>query len=186
MLDDYGHEQVSVLDGGIVGWRAAGGELSTTSVEVAAGDVLPGPIPARRADLEQVREAILSDTVMVCNALSAESYEEGSIEGWANMHATSLFADGDIPLFRVDEVLTDILADAGYQDGVCRAPRLDPFGQGATGSTSCVELSEKRSKPATTRICHSPEKARSSVTASQCPGPAKLGSSRIGPISSAG
>jgi thiosulfate/3-mercaptopyruvate sulfurtransferase len=117
VLDYYGHEQVSVLDGGIVGWEAAGGELSTTTAEVAAGDFTPEPIPARHADFDQVQEAMFSDTVMVCNALSAESYEEGSIEGSANLHATSLFADGDVPLFRGDEVLADMLEDAGYEDG---------------------------------------------------------------------
>lgn len=117
VLDYYGHERVSVLDGGIVGWEAAGGELSTTPAEVPAGDFTPEPIPARHADYDQVREAMFSDTVMVCNALSAESYEEGSIEGSANLHATSLFADGDVPLFRGDEVLAEMLEDAGYEDG---------------------------------------------------------------------
>lgn len=54
---------------------------------------------------------------MVCNALSAESYEEGSIEGSASLHASTLFDDGEVPYFRGDEVLVQMLDDAGYEDG---------------------------------------------------------------------
>lgn len=81
------------------------------------GDFTPEPVPERHADHEYLREAMASDTVVVCNALSAESFEEGSIEGSTNLHATSLFDDGEIPHFRADEVLTELLEDAGYEEG---------------------------------------------------------------------
>lgn len=117
VLDYYGHEQVSVLDGGLAAWEDDGGELASAPVEIAAGDFTPQPDPSRYADYDYVQEAMYSDTVMVCNALSAESYEEGSIEGSDNLHATSLFEDGDVPYFRGDEVLSEMLDDAGYEDG---------------------------------------------------------------------
>ena len=117
VLDYYGHERVSVLDGGLVAWQAAGGELSTSPAEVANSDFDPQPNPERHADFDYVQEAMFSDTVVVCNALSADSYEEGSIEGSTNLHATSLFDDGEVPHFQGDEVLDQMLDDAGYRDG---------------------------------------------------------------------
>ena len=117
VLDYYGHEQVAVLDGGLAAWEHDGGEVSTEPVEVAEGDFTPEPIADRHADFDYVQEAMFSDTVLVCNALSAESYEEGSIEGSTNLHATSLFEDGDVPYFRADEALAAQLDDAGYEDG---------------------------------------------------------------------
>jgi 3-mercaptopyruvate sulfurtransferase SseA len=35
----------------------------------------------------------------------------------ARRDALALFADGDVPLFHGDEVLADMLADAGHEDG---------------------------------------------------------------------
>ncbi|MEX2549011.1 MAG: rhodanese-like domain-containing protein [Nitriliruptoraceae bacterium] len=117
VLDYYGHDRVSVLDGGIAGWEANGGDLSTTPPEVAAGDFVPDPEPEKHADFAYVQEALHSDSVMLCNALSAESYEEGSIENSTNLHASSLFEDGDVPYFRGDEVVAQMLEDAGHEPG---------------------------------------------------------------------
>jgi len=117
VLDYYGHTQVRVLDGGLAAWTASGGELSTSPVSVAIGDFNPIPNPARYADFAYVQEAMNSDVIMTCNALSATSYEEGSIEGSVNLHATALFADGDVPFFKGDEVLTEMLDAVGYQEG---------------------------------------------------------------------
>jgi len=117
VLDYYGHEQVSVLDGGLAAWKADDHEVSSTPVDIAPGDFTPQPDPSRHADFDYVQEAMFSDTVMVCNALSAESYEEGSIEGSDSLHASTLFYDGDVPYFRGDEVLAQMLDDAGYEDG---------------------------------------------------------------------
>ncbi|MEX2533769.1 MAG: rhodanese-like domain-containing protein [Nitriliruptoraceae bacterium] len=117
VLDYYGHENISVLDGGLAAWKASGGELSTTPVDPPEGDFTPQPHPERHADYDYVQQAMFSDTIMTCNALSAESYEEGSIEGSVNLHASSLFEDGDVPYFRGDEVLSELLDEVGYVDG---------------------------------------------------------------------
>ena len=117
VLDYYGHERVSVLDGGIAAWEAAGGELSTAEVEADRGDFTPEAVESRHADYDYVQEAMFSDSVVLCNGLSGESYEDGSIEGSTNLHATSLFDDGDVPHFRADDALEQMLTDAGYEDG---------------------------------------------------------------------
>lgn len=117
VLDYYGHDEVSVLDGGVAAWEADGGELSTAAVTPARGDFTPDPVPSRHADFDYVQEAMFSDTVLLCNSLSADSYEEGSIEGSANLHATSLFEDGEVPYFRGHETLEQMLDEAGYEDG---------------------------------------------------------------------
>ena len=117
VLDYYGHERVAVLDGGIAAWEATGGDLSTDVEEVEPGDFTPEPVPDRHADFDYVQEAMFSDTVMACNALSPDSYQDGSIEGSTNLHATTLFADGEVPHFRAHEALEGMLADTGYEDG---------------------------------------------------------------------
>ena len=117
VLDYYGHDRVSVLDGGIRAWEDHGGELSTAAAEPDHGDFTPEPVPSRHADFDYVEEAMFSDTVVLCNGLSPDSYEDESIEGSTNLHATTLFEDGEVPYFRGDEALEQMLADAGYEDG---------------------------------------------------------------------
>lgn len=117
VLDYYGHENISILDGGLAAWKATGGELSTTPVVPPEGDFTPQPHPERHADYDYVQQAMFSDTIMTCNALSAGNYEEGSIEGSVNLHASSLFEDGDVPYFRGAEVLSELLDEIGYEDG---------------------------------------------------------------------
>ena len=117
VLDYYGHEHVSVLDGGLTGWQANGGDIAQTEPEVSRGDFVAVPHPERHADFEYVQEAMYSDSVVLCNGLSAESYEEGSIEGSQNLHATSLFEDGEVPHFRGDDLLAEMLEDVGHEPG---------------------------------------------------------------------
>ncbi|MFP4636752.1 MAG: sulfurtransferase [Nitriliruptoraceae bacterium] len=117
VLDYYGHPNVSVLDGGSAAWTASDRELSQQEPQVAAGDFVPEPRPERHADFDYVQQSLGSDSVMLCNALSFESYADGSIEGSVNLHATELFADGDVPYFRADDVLAQMLTDSGYQEG---------------------------------------------------------------------
>ena len=117
VLDYYGHDQISVLDGGLRAWQDQGGELSTTPAEPDPGDFVPEPVPSRHADFDYVQEAMFSDTVVLCNGLSPDSYQDESIEGSTNLHATTLFEDGEVPHFRGHETLEQMLADAGYEDG---------------------------------------------------------------------
>ncbi len=117
VLDYYGHENVRVLDGGLAAWKAAGGELSTSATTVSVGDFDPRPQPDRLADFDYVQQAMFSDTVMVCNALSADSYAKGSIEGSTNLHGSALFDDGEVPYFRGGDVLVELLSAVGYEDG---------------------------------------------------------------------
>lgn len=117
VLDYHGHEDVSVLDGGLAGWQAHGGEISRSGPDVTRGDFVAVPQPERHADFDHVQQAMYSDAVVLCNGLSAESYEEGSIEGSSNLHATSLFDDGQVPFFRANEVLAAMLEEVGYEPG---------------------------------------------------------------------
>ena len=117
VLEYYGHDRVSVLDGGLAAWEAAGHEVSQSPPQVAQGGFTPQPRPELHADFAYVQEAMYSDSVVLCNALSAESYQEGSIEGSQNLHATSLFADDDVPYFRGDEVLGEFLEQVGHEPG---------------------------------------------------------------------
>lgn len=117
VLDYYGHDELAVLDGGLAAWEAAGHELAQQEPEVAAGDFDPEPRPERHADFEYVQASLGSDSILLCNGLSPDSYEDGSIEGSSNLHATSLFEDGEVPYFRADVELAQMLEDAGHEEG---------------------------------------------------------------------
>jgi thiosulfate/3-mercaptopyruvate sulfurtransferase len=104
-----------VLDGGFSGWQAGSGEISQSEPDVARGDFMAVPQPERHADYHYAQQAMYSDSVVLCNGLSAESYQEGSIEGSQNLHATSLFEDGDVPYFGGDEVLAEIFEEVGHE-----------------------------------------------------------------------
>lgn len=79
MLRVFGHRHVSVLDGGLPAWRAAGGRLASAAEERGAdrtsGDfTATGPDPALLRSLQQVREAIGSGKEQILDARSAPRF----------------------------------------------------------------------------------------------------------------
>lgn len=96
-----GHDRVSVLDGGLPAWQAAGHEVRT-------GDETPEPaeFTARRrpelyADLDRVRESLGDDSVVLIHSLDAatftgesDDYERpGRIPGAVNVPFLTLMSD---------------------------------------------------------------------------------------------
>ncbi len=79
MLRVFGHEHVSVLDGGLPAWRAAGGKLASSADERGAGRP-PGDFTAGKADpallrsLSQVRDAIGDGSEQLLDARSAPRF----------------------------------------------------------------------------------------------------------------
>lgn len=60
-----GHDAVSVLDGGYAAWTKAGREVSKDAVKLAPGDFKANFRPELRAEVQQVKDAIASDTNLV-------------------------------------------------------------------------------------------------------------------------
>jgi thiosulfate/3-mercaptopyruvate sulfurtransferase len=55
LLRHFGHDHAAVLDGGLKGWREAGGELRAGEESIAVGDFEAEPAAADVAELEEVR-----------------------------------------------------------------------------------------------------------------------------------
>ncbi len=82
-LDYLGHERVSLLDGGIDGWRAAGGRtLLGEAPSVAEGDFRARVRSERVVDAEWVRERLGDPSMALIDARPADYYhgrEQGSM-----------------------------------------------------------------------------------------------------------
>ena len=99
MLRWIGFDRAALLDGGLAAWTAAGGDLSTESVERAPRSLTISLRPELIADQEEVRAAIDDDAVRLVDSLPAMHYrgewtmygQPGHIPGAINVPVTSLF-----------------------------------------------------------------------------------------------
>ena len=78
LLRYFGHDQVSVLDGGYAAWKAAGQPVSTSADAIPAGDFAAGPGGAM-AVLDDAGAASLARTGVLLDARAAARYR-GEIE----------------------------------------------------------------------------------------------------------
>ncbi|MDP8925470.1 MAG: sulfurtransferase [Actinomycetota bacterium] len=123
-LTYYGHDHVSVLDGGFKKWTA---ERRTTTAEVPDPEpaaFTPRPRPRWRADTEEVLAAKEDDSAFILDARDEGQYtgeiargegRAGRIPGAKHLHADSLF-DPEGGTFRSDEELAAKLREAGMPE----------------------------------------------------------------------
>ena len=128
MLRVFGHEHVSVLDGGLPAWRAAGGTAVSAADERGkqqlAGDfTASAPDPSLLRSLEQVREAIGSGTEQILDARSAPRFRgevpesrpglrAGHMPGAFNLHYAQVL-DPDTKTLLAPDALKDHFLAAG-------------------------------------------------------------------------
>ena len=95
LLRYAGHERVSVLNGGLRGWREAGGSLTREDETYPPTTFQAAPRPQLFVDLTETREAVGDPEVCTVNALSPEVYagtgamhygRPGHIPGSRNLH----------------------------------------------------------------------------------------------------
>ena len=77
MLDDLGHAQVAVLDGGLSAWRSAGGEVSTDVPRWPAGRLRLADRWSKVIDREGLKSRL--GAVVILDARAAERYR-GEVE----------------------------------------------------------------------------------------------------------
>src|ERR687894_324455 len=103
-LTYYGHDEVSVLDGGWKKWTAEGRPTTSAVPELEPATFTPRPRPEWREEAKEV--------------LAASARGEGRagrVPGAAHLHADSLF-DPEDGTFRPDEELTERLREAGVPE----------------------------------------------------------------------
>jgi thiosulfate/3-mercaptopyruvate sulfurtransferase len=61
LLRHFGHEDVAVLDGGLAGWRAAGGPTEAGAVSEAPGDFTLRPQQGDKVEIGELESALLLD-----------------------------------------------------------------------------------------------------------------------------
>ncbi|MFW6094218.1 MAG: sulfurtransferase [Pseudomonadota bacterium] len=137
LLRYAGHDRTSVLNGGLQGWRDAGGETAGGDETYPPARFEPHPRPALFADLADTRAAMEDGATCTVNALSPDVYagtskmhygRPGHIPGSRNLHYERLL-DGD--RFRPAGELEAALADTGLLD----APRVISYCGGGISAT---------------------------------------------------
>ena len=73
-LRHYGHDQVSILDGGLGAWKAESRPVDSGAVSVAASSFNAVTRPLLRASLQEVLQAEHADDVIVVDALPGKIY----------------------------------------------------------------------------------------------------------------
>jgi thiosulfate/3-mercaptopyruvate sulfurtransferase len=90
-----GLEQVSILDGGLQAWTAAGHPLSTDDPDVAPGDVELGS--GGMPELDADAAAALAARGLLVDARDAAAYSEGHVPGARNVPSQAVLgADGTL------------------------------------------------------------------------------------------
>lgn len=137
LLRYAGHTRVSVLDGGLHGWQAAGLELRSGDEHYPPARFAAEPQPGIFVDLPEVRDAQGNPRVCTVNALSPEVYagtgdmhygRRGHIPGSRNLHYDRLMAGHH---FRPVAELREALAETGMLD----APRVITYCGGGISAT---------------------------------------------------
>ncbi|MGB3339354.1 MAG: sulfurtransferase [Devosia sp.] len=123
-LKVYGHDNVSILDGGYAAWAKANGELSTDAVTPVAAVFDAQFRPELRAEVAEVNEAIANDV----NLIDARSVAQfigqektntvqalGHIPSAININFDK-FYDAEKPAFASADVIAQLAKDAGVID----------------------------------------------------------------------
>ena len=123
-LTYYGHDRVSVLDGGWKKWTAEGRPTTTEVPTLAPATFTPRPHPERRADAEEVLAANQDGAVFILDARDVGQYtgsvargegRAGRVPGAKHLHADTLL-DPRTGTFRLDEELAEKLREAGVPE----------------------------------------------------------------------
>ena len=141
-LRAFGHQKVSLLDGGMVKWRAEGREASTDAPEIADTSFKAAFAPSMIRSLEDVRTNLDTATEQVLDARSAGRFaaaepeprpecRSGHIPGSFNLPFNTLI-DPDTATVRPAAELSARLADSGIDTN---RPVVTTCGSGVT---ACV------------------------------------------------
>jgi len=115
-----GHaDRVSLLDGNLDAWRAAGHRVATgaPSAPPSRGRYTVAPDPSVVVDAAWVRARLDDASVRLLDVRSEREWKGGTIPGAAPVLWQDLYADLDAGRFKDDAGLGDVFARAGVTDG---------------------------------------------------------------------
>ena len=140
-----GAPRVSLLRGGLAGWRNAGLPLEQGPVIPERRQFRPRPAAGRVKSLEQIRQILADRSAQIIDARSADRFtgrapeprpglHRGHIPGSLNVPWNALVRDGAL---KSDDELRSLLADAGVQVG---KPLVASCGSGVTAAVLVLAL----------------------------------------------
>jgi thiosulfate/3-mercaptopyruvate sulfurtransferase len=124
VLTLYGHDRVSVLDGGWKKWVSEGRPTTSEVPEPEPATFTPRPRPGWRVDAEEVLAASEGGTASILDARDEGQYtgavargegRAGRVPGAAHLHADALF-DPESGTFLPDEELARKVREAGVPE----------------------------------------------------------------------
>lgn len=139
MFRVMGHPSVSVLNGGLPAWKAAGGAIETGPARVLpAGDFTAELDPTRLAGIPDVTSA-LNAGVTVVDARPAPRFSGAQAEARPGLRAGHMPGSTNLPFdkllengaFLAQPQLAKVLGDAGIRPG---SPAIASCGSGVTAS----------------------------------------------------
>lgn len=126
MFKSFGHDKVSVLDGGINAWKKAGGTIvSGESIPLPAVSMFKAEFKATCSlNAEEVLRIVTNGSAQIVDARSKGRFEGtapepraglegGHIPGSLNLPFTVLVKDDDVTTFKSPEEIRDAFRDAG-------------------------------------------------------------------------
>lgn len=113
VLDQLGHIEKSVLDGGFAAWQAAGGQVSKAAATYAATTYTPHPRPDLLATEAQVKADLGQSGIRLVDARSPGEYAAGHIPGAVNIPFDTTAAPAPPRIFKTGTDLRALFASHG-------------------------------------------------------------------------
>lgn len=116
-LLEYGHERVSVLDGGFPAWQRSGGAVSDAPATEVRGDFRPGAPQGTRTDMRSVRAGLGDEEIVLVDCRMEETFQAsaGRIPGAGRLPAPGLV--GPDGRFRDADEVARMASEAGIVPG---------------------------------------------------------------------
>jgi thiosulfate/3-mercaptopyruvate sulfurtransferase len=120
MLDYLGHPRRRLLDGGLVSWLVADGELSGDAGAFTVGTFVQRPCAERRVEFSDIIASMGDPRTVLCNTLDVYSFYAQAIPGSINIPYTETLAEDNMPLLKSRHELESMFV----RRGVTRHHRL--------------------------------------------------------------
>ncbi len=112
-LEVYGHEKVSVVDGGFGKWKAEERETTGSPTAVTPVEYVIGSQPGRLSTLDQILEDVEDPDVVMLDARSSREYESGRIPAAVHIDWVQNYTADEVPLFKSPAELRKLYGDQG-------------------------------------------------------------------------
>ena len=147
MLRYFGHDQVAVLDGGMVRWKTEGRQVTTEPATPRTATFTPKPRPELVRSLDQMRANLSSHREQVLDARSAGRFTGTAPEPRPNCRAGHIPGAYNLPVDRLVDADRKTVKSPGHLKGLMIAAGIDldrpvvtSCGSGVTASALALGL----------------------------------------------